>query len=173
MEQDNYIGFDYLSITVKKDQEMLYEDGYLNFGWQLVKTIPGNHQGTKTDMRFKRNRKIRNKAELTRLQREFDATIAGIDMLERSKITRAVNTAITIGMVGTAFMAGSVFAITADAPNVVLSTILAIPAFAGWISPYFCYRYMVQQRSRQIVPFIDEQKDLLYEICEKGNHLLG
>lgn len=36
-------------------------------------------------LKFKRNRKICNKAELTRLQRNFDACIAEIQSLKTSK----------------------------------------------------------------------------------------
>ena len=65
-------------------------------------------------MKFKRDRKVRNKAELTRLQRQFDSCVSEIESLERSKYLRASVFAYIIGVVGTAFMAGSVFAYLAD-----------------------------------------------------------
>ena len=56
----------------------MYIDGYQNFGWQLEETsiLPtGLYYPV---MKFKRDRKIRNKAELTPLQRQFDACVTEI-----------------------------------------------------------------------------------------------
>jgi len=57
---------------------------------------------------------IRNKAELTRLQRQFDSCVAEVVALEQSKTTGAMIAALSIGIAGTAFMAGSIFAYLAD-----------------------------------------------------------
>lgn len=62
---------------------------------------------------LRRDRKIINKAELTRLQRNFEDCMRQVDMLERSKTSKASAAAISIGIIGTMFMAGSVFAVTA------------------------------------------------------------
>ena len=51
---------------------------------------------------FRRARSISGKAELTRLQRNFDSCIAELRALERSKTTRAAAAALTAGVLGTA-----------------------------------------------------------------------
>lgn len=60
-------------------------------------------------MRLKRDRKCPNKVELTRLQRNFEANIRELDALERSKTTPAMIAALSVAMLGTAFMTGAVF----------------------------------------------------------------
>lgn len=122
-------------------------------------------------MKFKRDRKIRNKSELTRLQRQFDACVSEIQSLEFSKYRKASTVAYVIGVVGTAFMAGSVFAITLN--MVVLCAILAVPGFLGWIIPYLCYRNISKKKTAEITPLIDQKYDELYAVCEKRNALLG
>lgn len=101
---------------------------------RAVRDIPLAGVSTVT-MKFKRNRKIRNKSELTRLQRQFDAIANEIVSLENSKVVGASTVAYIIGVLGTAFMAGSVFAYLGA--RIPLCIILAIPAFIGWIIPYF------------------------------------
>ena len=113
-----------------------------------------------------------NKAELTRLQRNFEACINEVDELERSKTANANVWALTIGVIGTAFMAGSVFAVTAAPPQILLCIILAVPAFIGWILPYFLHKKIVAADTKRIVPLIEDKYDEMYELCEKGNKLL-
>lgn len=122
---------------------------------------------------MKRNRKIVNKMELTRLRRNFEACIEEIDMLEKSKISSATVRALVIGMIGTAFMAGSVFAVTAQPPKILLCIVLAVPAFLGWILPYFIYRKTVKEQIARVNPYIEAKYEEIYEICEKGNKSLN
>ena len=116
----------------------------------------GSPHHRKTVIRFKRDRKIINKMELTRLQRNFDACVSQIGQLEKEKTSRPMVTALTVGIIGTAFMAGSTFAVTADPPLIALCIILAIPGFLGWILPYFLYRAGVRKQTEKITPLIEE-----------------
>ena len=90
-------------------------------------------------LRLKRDRKIVNKTELTRLQRNFEACVREIQSLENSKTSKATIWALAAGVIGTAFIACSTFAVTADPPKILLCIIFAIPGFLGWILPYFLY----------------------------------
>lgn len=164
-----FVGYEHKSVTVNRDMVDLYTDCFPCFGWVLEKSTPALTP-TSVTMKFKRDRKIINKVELTRLQREFESHANDINKLEISKITGASTAAYTVGILGTAFMAGSVFAVTSD--NILLCVILAIPAFIGWIIPYFCYRRISQKRSEKVAPLIDEQYDAVYATCEKANALL-
>ena len=110
--------------------------------------------------------------ELTRLQRNFEFCIKEIDQLAKLKTSVAIMYAIIVGMIGTAFMAGSVFAITATQPMIGLCIILAIPAIVGWILPYYIYKIVVRKRTEKVSPLIEEKQDEVYEICEKGSKLL-
>lgn len=168
--ETNFIGYEYKDITVKRMMEPVYADGYSNFGWALEGTSTSVQNVGSVTLKFKRDRKIRNKVELTRLQRQFDACVAEIETLESSKVTGASIAAYLIGIVGTAFMAGSVFAYEADL--LPLTIILAIPGFAGWIIPNFCYRGIRKQKTNKVSPLIDQKYDEIYEACQKANALL-
>lgn len=165
-----YIGFEYKNITVKRSMESVYTDGYQNFGWSLEGTSTPIQSVGSVTLNFKRDRKLRNKAELTRLQRQFDSCVTEIQRLEFSKLLRASAVAYTTGLIGTAFMAGSVFAVLAD--RIPLMILLAVPAFAGWILPYFFYCILLRRKTEQVEPLIDKKYDEIYEVCEKANNLL-
>lgn len=168
-----YIGYEYIELQVESSKVSIYMDGYQNFGWQMDENQGTIKESGKTIIRLKRDRKIVNKTELTRLQRNFEDCIKQIELLEKSKVQKANALSIGIGTIGTMFMAGSTFAIVAEPPIIWLCVLLAIPGFAGWILPYFCYKAVVSKRIRIVKPLIEDKYDEVYEICEKGNHLLG
>lgn len=173
MSEKNFIGYEYKDISTKLEMESVYADGYENFGWSLDGTSsPSKGIGT-VSMKFKRDRKISNKAELTRLQRQFDSSVEEINSLEASKTVRASISAYTLGMIGSAFMAGSVFAVTHQPPMVTLCIILAIPGFLGWILPYFSYCAIRKSKSAQVTPLIEQKYDEIYQVCKKANEMLG
>ena len=171
-EQTMFIAYEYKDLNVKKELASFYLDCYENFGWQQDENFPPKENGEKISLKLKRNRKIINKVELTRLQRNFEADMEDIFSLENSKTTKAQIIALTTGILGTAFMAGSVFAVTATPPIIWLCIVVAIPAFAGWILPYFVYKKVKEDKTRKVTPYIEEKYGEIYEICEKGHSLL-
>ena len=69
-------------------------------------------------------------------------------------------------------MAGSTFAVVHTPPIIWLCILLAIPAFIGWILPYFLYRRLVEKKKEKYEPMIEEKLEEIYQICEKGHALL-
>lgn len=170
MNETNFVGYEYRDFTVKRNLSNLYADSLENFGWEAEgsSNIPGRPDCVQ--MKFRRDRKIRNKAELTRLQRQFEACVSELQSLEKSKYIKGSAAAYGIGVIGTAFMAGSVFAVTAG--NIPLCIILAIPGFFGWILPYLCYRTLLKNKTAEVTPLMDQKYDEIYETCEKASALL-
>ena len=116
-------------------------DAYESLGWELDERAGGKREEAKgKKVRLRRERKIINKMELTRLQRNMEACVASIDELERSVTSGATLYAVLLGLVGTAFLAMATFAVVAPEPRILLCVILAIPGFAGWILPLFVYK---------------------------------
>jgi len=168
----DFVGYEYKDITVPRSMESVYADGYQHFGWKLDEKSGVVTGINSSSLKLKRDRKILNKAELTRLQRQFDACANEIVALEKSKTANAMIAALIVGLIGCAFMAGSVFAVTAEPPQIVLCIILAVPGFVGWIIPYFLYKGMSLKRNQKVEPLIDEKYDEIYQVCEKANSLL-
>lgn len=171
-QKNPFVGYEYKEVIVPSEQASLYMDCYENFGWELDNNIVMTSERSSTTLRMKRDRKIVNKMELTRLQRHFEACAKEIDALERSKTTAGIIWAITVGIIGTAFMAGAVFAVTHNPPIYWLCILLAVPAFMGWITPYFIFRRKVENQTKKIQPMIEAKQEEIYGICEKGHALL-
>ncbi len=168
----SFIGYEYKEVTAEQEKASMYLDGYLNFGWIPDENIQSSVVNGKVTVKLKRDRKILNKTELTRLQRHFEACMKEIDSMEQSKTSLATMWALVIAIVGTAFMAGSVFAVTHEPPMILLSILLAIPAFTGWLLPIFVYKAIIRKRAEKMEPLLEQKYDEVYEICEKGNKLL-
>jgi len=161
-----FITFEYKELSVRNTVETVYTDAYPRFGWKLDGISSGI---THVNLKYKRDRRIENKTELSRLQREFESHAKEIAKLESSKEIVPSTVAYGIGLVGTAFMAGAMFSYLAQ--RIPLCIILAIPAFIGWIIPYFAFRKIKQSKQEQSVPLIDQQYDAIYEICEKADQI--
>ncbi len=200
-EQNNYTGYEYRQVTVDTHMESMWKDSMVNFGWKaerseakIVKRLPfalwimaaplsllpwrpfqkqlSDHESAnKVNITFKRDRNIAGKAELTRLQNQFESCAHEIEILERSKTTMASIVAYLIGILGTGLMAGSMFAYLAGAMP--LMVVLAVPGVLGWILPYFCYQTLQKNKSRKIAPVIAKKNDEIYAVCELGYQLLS
>lgn len=168
--EGTFIGYEYKDVTIKGDMLSVYTDGYVNFGWILEGTSASMQKIGTVTLKLKRERKIRNKAELTRLQRQFEVYLNEIIALEHSKGITAATVAYILGILGTACMAGAVFAYLAN--RFPLMVFLAIPGFIGWIIPYFCYVGMRRKKTERVTPLIDEKYDEIYDVCKKANSLL-
>ena len=177
-QNKSFVAYEYKEIIAESSQASFLLDGYECFGWELDESLTGHRESIispyqkKAVLHLKRNRKIVNKTELTRLQRNFEACVKEIEALEKSKTSSATMYALIVAIIGTVFMAGSTLVVTAQTPHIILSAFLAVPGFIGWILPYFLYKKTAENQTEKIVPLIEQKYDEIYEICEKGNKLL-
>ncbi len=164
--------FDYTKVTVAENQMSQYMDGYEHFGWKVDSNVPIEKGMGKVTIHLKRSRTVLNKMELTRLQRHFEACMSEIVALENSTESFAMIAALTSGISGCAFMAGSVFAVTAAKPIIWLMILLAIPGFFLWGIAYPLYKNVKKWRAEKVKPLIEAKLDEAEKVCEKGHALL-
>ena len=171
--EHGFIGYEYKDITVPRDMAPMYADGYASFGWAMEGSdVPAAPAVADTvALKFKRDRKIRNKAELTRLQAQFETCAGEIISMRRSETTAASIAAYTVGILGCAFMAGSVFAYLGGL--LPLCIVLAVPGFLGWLIPYFAYQKLKKDKTARLAPLIDQKYDEIYATGEKACGLLN
>ena len=185
-ENNRFIGYEYKQVAAEPGQISFLIDGYMNFGWEIDENVQdirmeyyGSHTKSphhrKSIIRMKRDRKIINKMELTRLQRNFEAYVEEIRHLEKEKNSLPSIVAITTGIIGTVFMAGSTFAVTANPPHIVLCILLAIPGF--WLDsavlPLQKKEYADKQK--KISPLIEEKirRDIRNLRKRQQTHFIG
>lgn len=171
-EEKSFVGYEYKEITVEAGQMPMYLDCYENFGWIAEEQTSDKDISGQITIRMKRDRKIINKMELTRLQRNFEACALDLRKLEKAKKSAATAWALAAGMAGTVCMAGSTFAVTNEPPVIWLCVLLAIPGIIGWVLPYFVYHRIVKKQTEKIEPLMEQKLEEIYEVCEKGHSLL-
>ena len=179
MEKE-YVGYEYKEICTNRDMEGLYADSYPSFGWELEGRTPYTTLGyignDTINLKFKRDRKIKNKMELTRMQRQFENYAEDICNLEKSKNTPAIVSASILGVIGAVMFALSVFLISGmlsasgyTMPLVVVTGVIGILLWA------FIYPVFKKEKSKGIAkanPIIEQRYDSVNEVCEKAHALL-
>jgi len=165
--RNKFVMNEYIDVNVKPNLVQLCSDCYKELGWVVINTSSAVNSVT---MKMQRDRKIKNRAALCDLQRKYEQAFSSIEKLERTKTGKAMGISLGIGIVGTAFMAGSVFASLAS--MVPLCIILAIPAFIAWALPYFFYKKIYFETSTKVDVMIEHNYDVIYDSCEKASHLL-
>lgn len=169
-EENKFVGYEYKEVSVRSEMESLWIDSYESFGWMLDGQQKSETAAGKSVLKFKRDRKIINKPELTRLQRQYEDCVHQIEYMENQKKITASVAAYVSGFLGTGFMAGSVFCYIGGL--LLPSVLLAFPAFLGWILAYVLYIKIGQKKARQLEPVINQQYDKIYETCERAASLI-
>lgn len=59
-----------------------------------------------------------------------------------------------------------------EPPMIGLTVLLAIPGFAGWITPAFLYKKGKVKKRAEMQPYLEQKFEELHQICQKGNSLL-
>ena len=172
MNEQSFESYDYLKVAVEDALCSQYMDGYASFGWKPDENLPNEKSGGKIVLHFKRSRNILNKTELIRLQRHYEACMEEIAALEASKSSVPTIAALSLGLLGCVFMAGSVFAVTAENPVIWLTAVLGVPGFALWGAAYCGYQIAKRRRTAKVLPLIDAKYDEAYTVCEKAQQLL-
>ena len=167
--------FEHLEVSTSRKMESVYIDGYFNFGWELENSSVSLGNVPLVTLKFLRDPKHKRKAELTRLQRQFESCVNQIIKMERSKDVKASTVAYILGVLGIGCIAGSVFAaLIRSLPNSLpLILTLAIPGLAGCIIPYFCYVLIRKNRCEEVDPLIENKYEEIYSVCEKAHSLLA
>jgi len=164
--------YEYKDVTVSKGMAKVYAECYSHFGWvpESNSSPPTEHSAVfgNITLIFKRDKKIRNKAELSRLGRRFEAAISEISSLEKSKFTTAVAAAFIAGIIGIAFIAAAIFI-----GALPVCIIMAIPGVVGLIIPYFLFRRISRKRGQEVSTLIEQKNKEIHEVCEQARTLLA
>ncbi|MFT4235461.1 MAG: hypothetical protein QM607_10740 [Microbacterium sp.] len=175
-----FTAYEYAAVRAPRDLESLYQDTYRGFGWTVESTeladpirplplIPAI-QPTTITLKLKRDRSIRNREMVQTLQRKAEKSLTSISRLEKSKTTRAIVLAVSIGVVGAALLAGSLFLLNGGL--LLLSIVLGVIGLAGWVGGFLSYLGMKSRRTQAVTPLIDRQLDTLYETADQAARLL-
>lgn len=173
-----FAAYEYKETTVERRRASEYLDGYESFGWELddayeaSAAYPGMPVGESLiTLHLRRDRRIVNRVELTRLQRQFEACMKEIQMLESSKDVHATICSLCTGIVGLALLLCAAFTAIASKALTLLGVLLALPGAILCALAYPIYRRVYRKREREVVPLVDAKREEICTLCEKGQRL--
>lgn len=170
--QRSFVSYDYLTVAAPRDLESLHADTYRNFGWDLEsRALDPRRPGTVL-LKLKRDRHLKNRGAVMELQRRCTAALDSITHLERSKSAAAMQVSLGFGIVGSALLAVSVFAMT-DWDLPALTIIAGALGLLGWAAGYFSHARVQARRAETVAPLIDEQYEVVYATSEEAASLLA
>ena len=181
----DFIAYDYLSLNVEPELEQFYVDCYQCFGYILTSasTEHINHdyfindynlnQTRLVNIKFKRDRKIKNKVELLVLQKEMELSLKKIDRLNKEAELLSTIYSVSIGSLGLLFIIFSILSFNASNPLYILGALCGIVGALGAISAFFVYNIVKIKTKEKNEILIEEQYAIIYDCCEKANNLIN
>lgn len=162
--------FEYARTTVANDLATVATDCYENMGWELTGSkAAGGH----TTLSFRRSRKLKNKAQLVKIQRAMDDLIASIASFEGEKTRKATMISIGVGTVSALVLGVGMSCTMVWQQFMVLGIVVGLVGIAGCIAAWLLYRRTVAEETARIAPSIEAAYDRLATACEEAQTLLA
>jgi hypothetical protein len=179
MESKELIVFDYKTIRVARDLETVANDAYIALGYEPTGAGISDGAIFNVNLSFKRDRKIKNKSELLKLQDKIDITIANIETLRKAKDRAGDTVGLTTGIVGALTLGGGMSIIMTTNENLLNN----IPLLAGGIAvgvvgigicgfAWSLRNKIHKLKSTKIAAIIESEYDKLADLTEAAHKLL-
>ena len=197
--KENFVAYEYKNVNVISDSAGMYIDCMENFGWELVendgydinedffsiqspvnlnRSIANAAQtyGETADavptlmLKFKRDRRIDNRKQLEKLEREYEEAMSAIKKIEHRNSAQTMGISLGTGIIGAVFVGLSVYNFISS--NIILGILFAAMGAVGWAIGFFSNRKVSNKKSAQSEPYVQEQLSIVYNACEKAHALL-
>lgn len=199
-KEKKYVGYDYKSVTVSRKLESAWEDGYSSFGWEVEKSqpaiekhvwgplclivaplalLPGkffknmvqDHESEdRVELKLKRDKQVRNKNELNRLQVTMEGTLNEMEHMEATKTMGASVGAYVTGLLGTVCMGFSVFGYLAA--NMASCIGFAVPGFIGWILAFVLYHFLKSKKEKAVAEAMEQKFEEINNVFKQAYELV-
>lgn len=173
MQEKDFVSYEYMTKTAKAKHQTRVIDMYEAFGWEVTQQTPALTDGV--TLSFKRDRKIAHKRELTKLERQAEEVFVALNKLEQEKTSAAQIFAYIFGCISALVLGGGmclVMLIEGSVPALAGGIVLGLLGIVLCSINYPIYKKIVEKKTKQVLPVIDDNEEKLANILEKGNDLL-
>lgn len=173
MQEKDFVSYEYRTVSVKAKDHAQAMDLYEAFGWEVTGTSPALDGIT---LSLKRDRHIPHKQELVKLERQAEDTFSRIGGLERSKTQGASAFSYIFGCIAALILGGGmslVMLVEGSIPALVGGIVLGIIGIVLCGVNYPIYKRLASQKTKALLPVIDETEEKLANLLERGNELLS
>lgn len=169
--RSDIFSYDYTTVEAKGNSAPEIADCYEALGWDLA-----SHResfGGGATLNFKRNRKIKNKDQLSRLQIKLDDAIRSIGELEERKTRSANIVAIIVGIIGTLVFGGGMCMCMLMPETWALVVGIVLGAVGAGICAlgYLAYKKLRAKNTTAMNVLIDKKRDEISAICEDAHRI--
>lgn len=174
MEKEKAIVYDYKTVSVRREMEPMFIDTYENLGWEMINTTLQAGALTHVNVSFKRDRKIKNKVALSKIQNKVDITLSNINKINLSKQSAGVPEGLTVGICGALIFGGGMSmcmclqGVGYMIGGIALGVMGVGVALLGWLTHNKCRN----KKLAKLEPMLDEELNKLSDLCEEGHNLL-
>lgn len=174
MEEKDYVTYEYKTKVVKKNEQTRAIDVYEAFGWEITSvqnTVTGD-----VALSMKRDRKLKHKQELVKLERQAEERLARVNALEKSKTLSASVFGYVFGSVSALIFGGGMcltMLMTGNIGAFVGGIVLGIAGIVLMSVNYPIFKKIAAKKTKEVLPLIDENEEQLANVLEKGNDLLS
>lgn len=173
MQEKDFITYEYQTKTVKAKDRTRVMDISEAFGWEVTGTT-ATIEGVTVSL--KRDRKIKHKQELVKLERQAEETFSTINKLNSAKTLTARVFAYIFGCIAALILGGGMcmtMLIENNVPAFVGGIVLGIVGIVLCSVNYLIYKKIEEKKTVQVIPLIDDNEEKLANILAKGNDLLN
>lgn len=173
MQERDFVSYEYATKTVKAKDQTRAVDMYESFGWEVTSATPTAIDGMTISL--KRDRKLKHKQELTRLERQAEELFEVIDRQNGANTLGASIFAYIFGCIAALILGGGmslIMLVEGSIPALVGGIALGVLGIALCAVNYPIYKKISERKTKQLLPVIDENEERLANLLEKGNQLL-
>ena len=163
--------YEYARTTVKSDLATVACDCYESLGFELTGAKESPASGT-TALAFRRSRKVRGKAQLSKLQRTMDDLIKSIASMEAEKTRKAGYRAIALGTLSALILGVGMCCTMVWTHLMVPGIVVGVVGIGGCAFALHSYRKTVAAETVRINPRIESAYDQLATACEEAQAVL-
>ena len=176
MENENKnkaITFDYKTVRIRRDMEAILTDAYENLGYEVTNTQMAEGSLNYANVSFKRNRKIKNKSELLKLQEKIDYTLNNIENNHKQKKKAGLIESVVTGIIGTLTLGGGMSMIMClNGLGYLIGGIAVGIVGIGICSiAVLVYNKIHNKKLSRLEPIYQSELDNLSDLCEKATAL--
>ena len=172
MQEKDFTSYEYKTVGVKAKDQTRAIDLYEAFGWEVTAVTAAPVEGV--ILSLKRDRKLKHKQELNKLERQAEETVETLNSLKKSQTAGAKIFSYTFGVAATlVFGGGMCLAMLIESvPALVGGIVLGVAGLALCGVNALLYRKLAAKKTKDVLPALDQTEEKLAGILEKGNDLL-
>lgn len=169
--ESGYRSFEYARTTVKSELAQVAIDCYESLGYELTGQR-ASAPGRQVMLSFRRSRKVQARAQLSKIQRTMDDTLASIARMDAEKAEKATMQAMSIGVVSALILGVGMCCAMVWTHLMALGIVVGIIGIAGCIFAWMRYRKVRETETARLNPTIDKAYDRLATLCEEAQAVL-